>query len=68
MRYIDYSDRKYVIARNKLIPEAARFADNLHGDTAGDLNRNIRGEKWNAAFHIRMAALAREHKLTGPGV
>ena len=55
-------DTKYIRQRDALIPFAERYANDLHGETPkGD--RDKMNSDWNSAFHSKMDALSREHKL-----
>jgi len=58
-------NQKYINARNKLIPEAERFADNLHGKTAGTGSKYAWYYSWNAVFHKKMDRLAFNAGITG---
>ena len=57
------TDKKYVTERDKLIPFAERYTNELHGVTpTGD--RDKWTNNWNATFHRKMNALAKEQGLT----
>ncbi len=56
------TDEKYIKARNKLIPEAERYANEVHGKPigqAGDL-------AWSKTFLLKMDALAVKEGLIEP--
>lgn len=58
-------NKEYERERNKLIPAALQYADNLYGDRVAPLmerevDRQHRDSQWNYAFHFRMNYLASE--------
>lgn len=55
----------YIIARNKLIPQAVKHADNMHGSiyTGKEESRDNWTDKWNRSFHLKMNQLAKEKGL-----
>ena len=52
-----HTNLKYETARNKLIPDAARWADKAGGPGGAD-------QRWNHAFAKRMEHLAKREGLT----
>jgi len=55
--------KKYQAERNKLIPHAARFADEKFGAIFKDGDKELWVKNWNRAFLGEMAKLAKEMKL-----
>jgi len=53
-------DKKYIQARNELIPIAEEFADGLYGRT---FQSEAQKDDWNFAFHQMMNGLAMEMGL-----
>lgn len=58
-------NKEYERERNKLIPAALQYADNLYGDRVAplmetDIDRQFRDSKWNYTFHTRMNYVAKE--------
>ena len=58
-------NQKYINARNKLIPEAERFANDIHGKTAGTKSKDEWYHSWSAEFHNKMDRLAFNAGITG---
>jgi len=57
-------DTKYVTLRERLIPEAEAYADQVAG-TRGNTKREVEewAAKWNKAFHTMMDKLSKERGL-----
>lgn len=58
-------DKEYVRARNKLIPEAERFANQKAGRHYWGKTAPGWADKWNKAFHSKMEILARSLVAAG---
>lgn len=61
-------DKKYIEARNRLIPEAERYANKLCGKKPpkktgkkADNSRDEWNARWNRTFHSKMNQLWRDH-------
>lgn len=62
---INLTDPIYEAARNRLIPEAERYANSLYGyyPTGTEQEKATWCDKWNAAFHSMMNKLAKDKKI-----
>ena len=58
------NDKTYAFHRDKLIPEAVRHANELHGDHPTFLERPIWGAIWDRTYLKKMDDLAIEAGLT----
>lgn len=57
-------DEDYIKKRNKLIPEAERYANEVNGkDLKEETNRDIWIDNWNKSFHTKMEELVEENRL-----
>ncbi len=56
------TDEKYIKARNKLIPEAERYANEVHGKPIGQAEDLA----WSKTFLLKMDTLADKEGLIEP--
>lgn len=52
------TDFMYEKERNKLIPEAVRFANSIHGELPPQCQSGSLSDGWSRTFHLKMNELA----------